>query len=87
VPEARRRSSGLISTISNSTSSKWPTRRRLFVEARTGKDDHGPAKEWRKQDGSGSGYEGFLVDNYHTLLAVLDRDAAIKRNARTGSKP
>ena len=24
-------------------------------------------------------YEGFLVDNYYTLLAVLDREAALAR--------
>jgi hypothetical protein len=52
-----------------------------------GKDEHGQAKEWRKWDGRGRGYEGFPVDNYHALLAVLDRDVAIQRNARTGSKP
>jgi hypothetical protein len=29
--------------------------------------------DWRKWDGTAEGYEGFLTDNYYTLLAVLPR--------------
>jgi hypothetical protein len=37
------------------------------------------SKDWKTWDGNCHGYEGFLTDNYYALLAVLDRDAAIKR--------
>jgi hypothetical protein len=30
--------------------------------------------DWRKWDGTSEGYEGFLVDNYYTLLAVPHRN-------------
>ena len=30
--------------------------------------------DWRKWDGTSEGYEGFLTDNYYTLLAVPHRD-------------
>ena len=39
------------------------------------------SKDWRAWDGTCWGYEGFLVDNYYALLAVLDREAALKRTA------
>ena len=41
------------------------------------------SNDWRMWDGTAKGYEGFLTDNYYTLLAVLKRDAAIGSN--TGS--
>lgn len=44
-----------------------------------GRDPHGAPREWKKWDGTGCGYEGFLTDNYYVLLAVLDREAALKR--------
>jgi hypothetical protein len=44
-----------------------------------GRGSNGMSKDWRTWDGTCYGYEGFLVDNYYTLLAVLDREAAIKR--------
>jgi hypothetical protein len=37
------------------------------------------SKDWKAWDGTCWGYEGFLVDNYYTLLAVLDREAALAR--------
>jgi hypothetical protein len=40
---------------------------------------NGMSKDWRAWDGTCSGYEGFLTDNYYALLAVLDRQAAITR--------
>ena len=43
-----------------------------------GFDVNGRSLDWRDWAGHGHGYEGLLVDNYHTLLAVLD-DAAAKR--------
>ena len=40
---------------------------------------NGMSKDWKAWDGTCWGYEGFLVDNYYTLLAVLDREAALAR--------
>jgi hypothetical protein len=37
-----------------------------------GFDAKGHSFDWRDWSGSGHGYEGLLVDNYHALLAVLD---------------
>lgn len=37
-----------------------------------GFDASGRSRDWRDWQGGGHGYEGFLVDNYLTLLAVLD---------------
>jgi len=34
------------------------------------------SNDWRKWDGTPTGYEGFLVDNYYTLLAVPERPFA-----------
>jgi len=44
-----------------------------------GRCDNGMSKDWKAWDGTCWGYEGFLVDNYYTLLAVLDREAALAR--------
>lgn len=44
-----------------------------------GRGDNGMSKDWKAWDGTCWGYEGFLTDNYYTLLAVLDRQAALKR--------
>ncbi len=60
--------------------------RRIFYPMLTGYaqgkfqgfDTNGRSFDWRDWSGHGHGYEGFLVDNYHALLAVLD-DAAAKR--------
>ena len=38
---------------------------------------NGMSNDWRAWDGTPWGYEGFLVDNYYALLAVLDRHQAI----------
>jgi hypothetical protein len=46
-----------------------------------GRCGNGMSKDWRAWDGTCWGYEGFLVDNYYALLAVLDREAALKRSA------
>jgi hypothetical protein len=40
---------------------------------------NGMSKDWKAWDGTCWGYEGFLVDNYYALLAVLDREAALAR--------
>ena len=46
------------------------------------------SKDWKAWDGTCWGYEGFLVDNYYALLAVLDREAALKkRGAGSPSRP
>ena len=37
-----------------------------------GFDANGMSRDWRDWKGGGHGYEGLLVDNYFTLLAVLD---------------
>jgi hypothetical protein len=47
-----------------------------------GYDINGVAKEWKKWDGTGCGYEGFLTDNYYALLAVQKREMAIKRGGK-----
>ncbi len=44
-----------------------------------GRCDNGMSKDWKAWDGTCWGYEGFLVDNYYALLAVLERQAALKR--------
>ncbi len=49
-----------------------------------GRGGNGMSKDWKAWDGTCWGYEGFLVDNYYALLAVLDRDAALNRGAHTG---
>jgi Bacterial alpha-L-rhamnosidase 6 hairpin glycosidase domain len=46
-----------------------------------GRCGNGMSKDWKAWDGTCWGYEGFLVDNYYTLLAVLDREAALKRRS------
>jgi hypothetical protein len=38
------------------------------------------SKDWRTWDGTCWGYEGFLVDNFYALLAVLDRETALKKS-------
>ena len=35
---------------------------------------NGRTNDWRKWDGTAEGYEGFLTDNYYTLLAATLRD-------------
>ena len=35
-----------------------------------GKDAKGRSNDWRRWDGTPMGYEGFLTDNYYTMLAV-----------------
>jgi Bacterial alpha-L-rhamnosidase 6 hairpin glycosidase domain len=35
-----------------------------------GRNPKGQSNDWRRWDGTAMGYEGFLVDNYYTLLAV-----------------
>ena len=42
-----------------------------------GRDAKGHSNDWRMWDGTAKGYEGFLSDNYYTLLAVLKRQAAL----------
>jgi hypothetical protein len=49
-----------------------------------GRGTNGMSKDWKAWDGTCWGYEGFLVDNYYALLAVLDRAAALKRGPNTG---
>ena len=38
-----------------------------------GQGANGMTNDWRKWDGTPMGYEGFLVDNYYALLAVVAR--------------
>jgi hypothetical protein len=45
---------------------------------------NGRSNDWRRWDGTPMGYEGFLSDNYYTMLAVLDRYAAMRRNQAQG---
>jgi hypothetical protein len=41
--------------------------------------DNKKSKDWRTWSGECHGYEGLLNDNYYALLAVLDREAAMKK--------
>lgn len=43
--------------------------------------DNQMSKDWKTWNGEPHGYEGLLNDNYYALLAVLDREAALKRQA------
>jgi hypothetical protein len=43
-----------------------------------GRGLNGMSKDWRTWDGTCWGYEGMLTDNYYALLAVMDREAALK---------
>jgi Bacterial alpha-L-rhamnosidase 6 hairpin glycosidase domain len=45
-----------------------------------GFDSNGMSRDWKTWDGRCHGYEGFLNDNYYALLAVLDREAALKKH-------
>ncbi|MFZ0747314.1 MAG: hypothetical protein WAM85_23115, partial [Terracidiphilus sp.] len=39
----------------------------------SGRAPNGMTYDWKNWQGGANGYEGFLVDNYYALLAVLDR--------------
>jgi hypothetical protein len=41
-----------------------------------GQGANGMSNDWKAWDGTPWGYEGFLVDNYYALLAVLSREKA-----------
>ena len=41
-----------------------------------GRDANDMSYDWKAWDGKLWGYEGFLVDSYYTLLAVLAREKA-----------
>lgn len=41
-----------------------------------GKGAKGMSNDWKAWDGTPWGYEGFLVDNYYALLAVMEREKA-----------
>jgi hypothetical protein len=36
------------------------------------------SKDWKSWDGAAFGYEGYLVDNYYTLLSVLAREGLLR---------
>jgi hypothetical protein len=40
-----------------------------------GKDAKGRSNDWRRWDGTAMGYEGYLTDDYYTMLAVPVRQA------------
>jgi hypothetical protein len=48
-----------------------------------GQADNGRSNDWKAWDGTPWGYEGFLVDNYYALLAVLTREGL----DQTGASP
>jgi hypothetical protein len=48
-----------------------------------GQAANGMSKDWKAWDGTPWGYEGFLVDNYYALLAVLTREGL----DQTGASP
>jgi len=39
----------------------------------SGRGPNGKTNDWKDWNGGAHGYEGFLLDNYYTFLAVLDR--------------
>ena len=43
-----------------------------------GKDAKGKSNDWRRWDGTPTGYEGYLTDNYYALLAVPLRQSETK---------
>ncbi|MGH7980849.1 MAG: hypothetical protein ACREE6_15840, partial [Limisphaerales bacterium] len=45
--------------------------------------NNGLSKDWKMWDGTCKGYEGLLTDNYYALLAVMDRQAALEREANS----
>jgi len=46
------------------------------------RDAQGHSSDWRMWDGTPTGYEGFLGDNYYTMLAVIDRESVVKKERR-----
>ena len=40
---------------------------------------NGMTNDWKAWDGTPWGYEGFLVDNYYVLLAVLVREGLLEK--------
>ena len=45
----------------------------------SGRAANGMTYDWKDWHGGAHGYEGFLVDNYYALLAVLDRAGIIAK--------
>jgi hypothetical protein len=45
----------------------------------SGRAPNGMTYDWKDWQGGAHGYEGFLVDNYYALLAVLDRADLIEK--------
>jgi hypothetical protein len=45
----------------------------------SGRGASGGTNDWRAWDGTPWGYEGFLVDNYYALLAVLVREGRLQK--------
>jgi hypothetical protein len=45
----------------------------------SGRAPNGMTYDWKDWHGGAHGYEGFLVDNYYALLAVLDRAGMLEK--------
>ena len=45
----------------------------------SGRAPNGMTYDWKDWQGGANGYEGFLVDNYYALLAVLDRTNLVEK--------
>ncbi len=45
----------------------------------SGRASNGKTNDWKDWKGGAHGYEGFLLDNYYTFLAVLDRAGMIAK--------
>jgi hypothetical protein len=45
----------------------------------SGRAANGLTYDWKDWNGAPHGYEGFLVDNYYALLAVLDRENVMEK--------
>lgn len=50
-----------------------------------GKDAKGKSNDWRRWDGTPTGYEGYLTDNYYTMLAVPLRQS--EKSWQSGFRP
>jgi len=56
-----------------------PTLEAFARQSFSGRAPNGNTYDWKDWQGGANGYEGFLVDNYYALLAVLDRAGIMEK--------
>ena len=59
----------------------FPILRAIAAGGFEGWSKNGRTRDWKDWAGTGHGYEGYLVDNYYILLAVLERESALKKRS------